>query len=723
MANNEDRSEKNFKDDSVLKKLIKVFRTNNVVRHHFQTQLPANPQGTAKALFKNSYQFQSTVIPGYTGYDRFARYSDYCEMESSPIISKALDIYADETTQQNESGDIIEVVSEDKEIQEVLNELLKDVLHLNGKSIWKTVRQLCKYGDVFYFIDATEENGVLNLIHMPANEVEREEGFDKDNPSAIRFRWLARNNIELPNAYVLHFRIDGNDMFGVFGQSVIEAARRPWRQLVLLEDSMMVYRITRAPERRVFTLDARGVPPDQRATLVEEFNKTLKKNKIVGENGKIDLRYASTLSAEEDYILISNGPDSSTKIETLPGGQNIGDIEDVKFIRANLFAALGIPKAFLTFDEDARSKQTLTQEDIRFARSIGRIQEVVMNELVKLCMIHLYIKGKRGRELTNFKLKMTNPSTVAELQKNELWRARMELVQAAGDGVFDTTFIYKNFLRLSDEAIDLIRKGQIQDKIFQAKLVALENSAGMVPGMGQDMGMGALGGGMGAPPGLGMPGAPMGGAMPPMGAGADMGAMGGAPPESPMGGMPPMAGESFNPAASRTMGDGSNKDLSRSSDGNSRHAIARGIDEVPGISEEEMDYDQDPSDLDGIRRTITHPMGGREAKQYNANAMIKEALEVYKDNPKAKIDSFLNSLVLEMYPHLRPREVKATAIKDMSEAVLVETFGDNVVKSGTKNLITESATIAENFILEQDLIDLDDKANKIISEFSVNKNK
>jgi len=254
--------EKSIPKGSVLKKLIRLFRTNTVIRHHFQVGGSSKAQGTARAFFKNAYSFQSSVIPGYSAYDRFARYSDYAEMEAYPILTNALNIFADEVMQKNEEHKIIQVVSEDKAIQASLQSLFDNVLHLNGKNGWKMVRNLIKYGDALYLLDITEENGVINLIQMPANEVEREEGFDKDDPSAIRFRWTAKQNIEIPNAYVAHFRLDGNDLFHPYGQSVLEAARRPWRQLVLLEDSMMVYRISRAPERRVFFLDIMGVPPE-----------------------------------------------------------------------------------------------------------------------------------------------------------------------------------------------------------------------------------------------------------------------------------------------------------------------------------------------------------------------------------------------------------------------------------------------------------------------------
>lgn len=621
----ESEIEKGLPPDSPLRKLIKIFRTNTVVKHHFQGGGSGKPIGTASSFFKNSLSFQSSVIPGYSAYDRFARYSDYAEMLSYPILNKALQIYADEATQKDESGKIISVTSENKETEDLLTDLFDNVLQLNGKKIYKMVRDTCKYGDTFHLIDITTDNGVVNLIHMPANEVEREEGYDKEEPTAVRFKWNARNiSQEIPNAFVAHLRLDGDDLFHPYGQSCLEAARRPWRQLVLLEDAMMVYRITRSAERRVFKLDVMGVPPESVPEIVNKFNEELKKKKVVNDQGKIDLRYGATLDMVEDFIMPVRGKDSATAIETLPGGQNIGDIDDIEFIKKNLFAALGIPKAFLTFDEGVGSKQVLTTEDIRFARTIAKIQESVINELVKIGLIHLYMKGKRGRDLINFKVKMTNPSTVAEMQKNELWRGRMDLVSAAGQGIFDTTYVYKQFLRLSDDTIDMIRKGQIQDKIFQAKLMALENSGG-----GLGMGAGGMGGGMGGMGGGMPPMGGMGGGMPPMDMGGGMGGMGGADPN--VMGMPtPPMGEAMNPAANVTtkMGDGM-KDLSRLN-ANERVKTSRGQPETEIVTMGDVEETVETAfDLDGIDRNITSPMGAKEHLN-TLGVLIKEYKETTK---------------------------------------------------------------------------------------------
>ncbi len=699
-TNKKDGSEK--VDGQILKKLVRIFRSNNVVRHHFQSPGGQAPQGIAKAFFRNTYSFQSTQIPGYSAYDRFARYSDYSEMESYPVLGNALNIVADETTQKNENGKIIEIISENQDTQSTLQDLFDNVLHLNGKNIRQIARNLCKYGDQFKLIDVTEENGVVGLISMPANEVEREEGFDKEDPAAVRFRWNTKGNVEIPNAYVAHFKLDGNDLFSPYGMSFLEPSRRPWRQLVLLEDAVMIYRISRAAERRVFFLDIMGIPPEDVEPAVEQFSQKVKKNRVVNpDTGKMDLRFGSALSMDEDYIIPVRGSDSSTRIETLPGGQNIGDIEDIEMIKANLFAALGIPKAFLTFDSDAGSKQVLTQEDIRFARTVSKIQEALISELIKIAIIHLYVKGLRGKDLFNFRITMTNPSTVAELQKNELWRARMELVQAAGEGVFDTSFIYKNFLKLSDETVDQIRKGQIQDKIFQAKLIALESSQGMV----NPSDIGGLGGGMGG----GMMGGGMGGGMPPMGGGMDLGGgmpqMGGGmgaplPPGGPATGMP---AEALNPVFG--------KDMSRNSTGDKRTAVDRGVDGI-GMSEEDDWVDDDPAGIADIRRTISSSSTTTENKETQIKQLLREYSEFTKTVKPQAVQGFQGTTV------------KASEVSGISEAYLSQYYTTTVSRNspiGATKLLKEAYNPIEIEILVEDewsdkLDEMDAKVNKIITE-------
>jgi hypothetical protein len=174
-----------------------------------------------------------------------------------------------------------------------------------------------------------------------------------------------------------------------------------------MEDAMLVYRIVRAPERRVFYIDVGNIPPEEIANYMEQAQTSLKRNKVVDKaNGKMDLRY-NPLAVDEDYFIPVRGGETGTKIDSLAGGSNAAAIEDVQYIQKKLFAALKIPKAYLGYDEEIGAKATLAQEDIRFSRTIARIQKVIISELNKMAMIHLYSHGYEGEDLLDFTLKLS----------------------------------------------------------------------------------------------------------------------------------------------------------------------------------------------------------------------------------------------------------------------------------------------------------------------------
>ena len=382
----------------------------------------------------------------------------------------------------DEKGDVLHIYSENKQIQDILHNLFYDVLNVEFNLVmW--VRNLCKYGDFFLFNDISPEYGVINVFPIAISEIEREEGFDPNDPAAVRFRWLTQGNTVLENWQVTHFRLLGNDAFLPYGTSVLESARRIWRQLILIEDAMLVYRVIRSPERRVFYIDVGNVPPDEVPSYLEAAQTSLKRSQVIDKNtGQVDLRY-NPMSVDEDYFLPVRGGESGTKIETLAGGQNTAAIEDVEYIQKKLFAALKIPRAYLGYDEEIGSKATLAQEDIRFSRNIQRIQKTVISELNKLAMIHLYCHGYEGEDLIDFDLKLSNPSSVAQQQKLELIRARFEIAGTAPEGLVDRYWIRKNVLGLTNEEIDRIEEGKEEDKVRDTELeqVATETAAAAAP--------------------------------------------------------------------------------------------------------------------------------------------------------------------------------------------------------------------------------------------------
>ncbi len=467
-------------DESVWKRLTRLFRSGPVVRHKIQAgEKLVEPQGSAKAFKKELSSLYVRALASYANYERLSRYSDYNEMEYTPELHSALDIYADEATVSNDDGNVIEITSRNAEIKEILESLFFDVIDINFNA-WSWMRHFCKFGDFCLFVDANEQNGILNLVPIPINEIEREEGFDPKDPMAVRFRWLTRGNTILENWQIVHFRLLGNDAYLPYGSSVLEPARRIWRQLILIEDAMLVYRIVRSPERRVFHIEIANTPPDQVDGFIEQVKTQMKRNTIVDpQSGRVDLRY-NPLSVEEDYFLPKRGEQKSV-IDTLSGGQFTGDIEDVQYIQSKMFSAIKIPRAYLGYEDQLGSKATLSQEDVRFSRTIERIQKLFVAELNKIAIIHLYLLGYSNDDLVNFTISMANPSTVAAQQRLELWRMKLEVAGMAQEGTFDRGFVYRKIFDLNDKQIAAIKDGKRIDKLEDTLLQSMETPAEAAP--------------------------------------------------------------------------------------------------------------------------------------------------------------------------------------------------------------------------------------------------
>jgi hypothetical protein len=242
--------------------------------------------------------------------------------------------------------------------------------------------------------------------------------------------------------------------------------------MILLEDAMLVHRIVRAPGRRVFYIDVGNVPPEDVANYMEQAQSSLKRSSIIDkQTGKVDLRY-NPLSIDEDYFVPVRGGDSGTKIDTLEGTSITGDTSDVEYIQKKLFAALKIPKAYLGYDEGLGAKATLSQEDIRFSRTIARIQRTILSEMNKIAIVHLYCNGFSDEDLLDFKLMLSNPSTIAQQQKLQLINERFDTASKALStaGLVDRTWVQKNILRLTDEELSGIKKGLKKDKVADLEI-------------------------------------------------------------------------------------------------------------------------------------------------------------------------------------------------------------------------------------------------------------
>ena len=438
--------------------------------------------------------------------NRAERYVGFDQMEFTPEIASALDIYADEMTTSSKLQALLNIKCPNEEIKAVLDNLYHSVLNIEF-NLFGWARTMCKFGDMFLYLDIDEDTGIKHAIGLPQQEVERLEGEDKTNPNYVQFQWNS-GGITFENWQVAHFRILGQDKYSPYGTSILESARRIWRQLTLMEDAIMAYRIVRSPERRVFYIDVGNINPQDIEQYMQKVMTQMKRNQIVNDDtGRVDLRY-NPMSVEEDYYIPVRG-DTSSKIETLSGGSYTGDIDDVKYLRDKLFSALKIPASYLSNGDGAEEdKTTLAQKDIRFARTIQRLQRAVVAELEKIGVIHLFTLGYRGNDLVSFKLYLNNPSKLAEMQELEHWRTKFDVASAATEGYFSKRWVSEHLFNLTEEEFLRSQRELFYDRKFEANLekAVEEISADEGEGVGE-----AGGGGLGELGALGGPDEELGG--------------------------------------------------------------------------------------------------------------------------------------------------------------------------------------------------------------------
>ena len=401
---------------------------------------------------------------------RLSAQYDYESMEYTPEISAALDIYSEESTTTNEDGFILQIYSESKRIKSVLADLFNNNLDINTNlPMW--TRNTCKYGDNFVYLKLDPEKGIIGCQQLPTIEIERHEvgvtakitvdiTQEKDeNKKALHFTWKNRN-MEFQSWEIAHFRLLGDDRKLPYGTSMLEKARRIWKQLLLSEDAMLIYRTSRAPERRMFKVFVGNMNDDDVEAYVNRVANKFKREQVVDSHtGNVDMRF-NQMAVDQDYFIPVRDPAAPDPITTLPGATNLSEIADIEYIQKKLLTALRVPKAFLGFEEVVGDGKNLSLQDIRFARTINRIQKSMIAELNKIAIVHLFLLGFED-ELQNFTLGLSNPSTQADLLKIDVWKEKVllykDLVADPGNGIQPTssTWAKKHIFGWSDEEIRL----------------------------------------------------------------------------------------------------------------------------------------------------------------------------------------------------------------------------------------------------------------------------
>ena len=495
-------------DKGLFSRLQRLFSTDVVIRNAGGNQLKVFDVNSIQKTgdlqtnalvdrFNRIYTNSSTSLYGQQTnfnyqYLRPSLYSDYDAMDTDAIIASALDIIADESTLKNDMGEVLQIKSSDEDIQKILYNLFYDVLNVEF-NLWPWIRNMCKYGDFFLKLEVAEKYGVYNVIPYTAFHIERMEGVDKENPTEVKFRFdpegvsasdygyynvpnsgQQANSIIFDNYEMAHFRLLTDMNFLPYGRSYIEPARKLFKQYTLMEDAMLIHRIVRAPERRIFYMNVGSIPPNEIDAFMEKTVSKMKRTPYINqETGEYNLKYNMQNLLEDFYIPV-RGNDTATKIDNANGLQWDG-IQDVEYLRNKLFAALKVPKAFMGYDEDTDGKATLAAQDIRFARTIERIQRIITSELYKIALVHLYTQGYRDEQLANFELSMTTPSIIYDQERVALMKEKMDLAtQMMETKLFPSDWIYDNIFHLSEDQYDEYRDLILQDQKRKFRMSQVE---------------------------------------------------------------------------------------------------------------------------------------------------------------------------------------------------------------------------------------------------------
>jgi len=496
-------------DKGLFKRLERLFASDVVIRNvggnqlkvidtdHIQTSgefatnslmdrfkgIYQNPASTSLygQQFNLNYQYLRTYL-----------YSDYDLMDTDAIVASALDIISDECSLKNDMGEVLQIKSSDEDIQKILYNLFYDVLNIEFN--WSWTRQMCKYGDFFLKLEISEKFGVYNVIPYSAYHIERKENFDPENPSKVVFTYNPEgiyggsssgyyttpnnnsnsNTIEFDNYEIAHFRLLSDVNYLPYGRSYLEPGRKLFKQYSLMEDAMLIHRIVRAPEKRIFYINVGSIPPNEVENFMQKTISTMKRTPFMDQKtGEYNLKY-NMQNVMEDFYIPIRGNDQATKIDTTKGLEYAA-IEDVEYLREKLFAALKVPKAFMGYDENLSGKATLAAEDIRFGRTIDRIQRILISELYKIALIHLYAQGYRDEQMTNFELDLTTPSIIYDQEKIALMKEKVDLAaQMMENKMFPTDWIYEHVFHFSEDQYEEYRDLIVQDQKRRFRLAQIE---------------------------------------------------------------------------------------------------------------------------------------------------------------------------------------------------------------------------------------------------------
>jgi len=409
-------------------------------------------------------------------------FEEYRRMTATfPIIKAGIDIYGEEIVAKNSDGQIFSIKCENKHVKELLEECFFKNLALNAKG-FRIAREMCKFGNTYGYLITRPKDGVTDIVFLPPEAIIREQMYDPSNLENYRFTWYGAGGGALFEPWELVHWKNGEDIeMEPYGSSILRPIVDTWRRVVLIREALVIYRITRAPSKLLFKIGTDGLTGEEAYRFAQDMKKEVQKKPLTNpQTGEIDFKYNPMSIEENIFMPIYEG--SPSDVQVLEGAGNLDAVEDYKIIKDDLFAGMKIPKSWLTFEEDLSNKSALGEEDVRFAKTIQRLQSEFVEGLLHIGTVHLFLKGCSQEEMESFTIEMNNPSIASEKKKLELVQARLDIAKSAWDynnpglNLMSYTDVLKSILKFTDAEIETTIKSQFNEKKIAWRLEQLRTN-------------------------------------------------------------------------------------------------------------------------------------------------------------------------------------------------------------------------------------------------------
>lgn len=481
---------------------LRFLKTNHVDIHNQLVRKLGMSLPEAKWLLKN-YRNEHKVISLIPDTEPVDVY-DISVSETECFCTDKLVLH---NCQVGENKHTIEIECEDDDVKEELDWLFHTNIKIDD-NIWKWVKNTYIYGDWFgeLVMQQDPKDGIAKIAPLPPDSIFRiettrgrlvefqqsKEGPDTHALTTVRVEDATEEQLASSKAIrfdpnqIVHVKVgDDRKIFYPYGVSLIEPARGPAHMLRLMEDAMLVYRLTRSPERRVFYIDIGTLNGSRAEAFMERMKDQFKKRKTYGRNNgvggasAVEERWQSP-SIEEDYF-VPVRPGVQTRIETMPGAASLGEVDDVVYFRNKLMTALNFPKNYFNTDDANTTRMTLSAQDVRFARMIERLQSSMERGLLQIAQRHLFLRGFVKDKYRSLNIIMTPPSDYRELARGELMNLRVGLAGSVkGMQLMSDEDILVEFMKYpKDKAKEFVSRSKIQ-KFEELKIGMMAQNPGIL---------------------------------------------------------------------------------------------------------------------------------------------------------------------------------------------------------------------------------------------------